>query len=416
MFNSTTLRARTALNSRFGPSLRWAGAGVCLCALAVLVACGGGGGADATTAGSNTGGNATASAYTSGAISGFGSIIVNGVRFDDSSADVLDDDGVRHGRDELKLGTQVEIESGSLNRTTQRASASIIRFGSALLGPVEAINAASNQLTVLGQTVEVATTTVFSDGLSGGLSAITTGMVLEVHARLDTARAVYVATRIEAETSATAYQVRGTVASLDTTAKTFRIGTAVINYASVATVPTGLANGSNVRASLQTTAVNGQWVATTLKSAERKVGNHSESEVHGLITAFTSATAFSVDGLAVDATNASFPDGQTGVVLGARVEVEGPVVNGVLVATKVSVEDESHDGRGEDYELHGAISGLDTTAKTFTLRTLKVSYASVTLWRGITEAQLANGATVEVKGSLSADRSTLTASRISRED
>ena len=35
-------------------------------------------------------------------------MIVNGVRFDDSSAEVVDDDGERHGQDDLKLGAQVE--------------------------------------------------------------------------------------------------------------------------------------------------------------------------------------------------------------------------------------------------------------------------------------------------------------------
>ncbi|MFD2452572.1 hypothetical protein [Ideonella paludis] len=55
--------------------------------------------------------------FTSGAISGFGSIIVNGVRFDDSGAQVYDDDGNRRGSDDLKLGAHVEIEASRIDRT-----------------------------------------------------------------------------------------------------------------------------------------------------------------------------------------------------------------------------------------------------------------------------------------------------------
>jgi hypothetical protein len=54
---------------------------------AVVAACGGGGGS--TPPDSNP--PPAASSFTSGAISGFGSVIVNGVRFDDSGAEVVDD-------------------------------------------------------------------------------------------------------------------------------------------------------------------------------------------------------------------------------------------------------------------------------------------------------------------------------------
>ena len=47
---------------------------------------------------------------------------------------------------------------------------------------------------------------------------------------------------------------------------------------------------------------------------------------------------------------------------------------------------------------------------------MTVSYASVTQWRGMTEAQLGTVAKIEVKGSLSSDGSTLLASVISADD
>ncbi len=380
--------------------------------VATLAACGGGGGADDS---GHTG--ASPFSYTAGAISGFGSIIVNGVRFDDSAAAVVDDQGHAVGHDALQLGSQVEIEGGRIDRATGRATAMTIRVGSELLGAVSAVDAAAGTLVLLGQTIEVSATTAFDDSLPGGLPAVAVGAVLEVHAQLDTARGVYRASRIEAAAGATSFKLRGVVAALDTGAKTFQIGHAVVNYAQVAQVPGNLANGAWLKMRLQPTQVAGQWVATALDDGRRGRGDSaSEAEVKGFITAWTSATRFSVDGLPVDASAATFREGQTGIVLGARVEVEGAVVNGVLVATQVHLEDEGHEGHGEDYELHGTLSALDTGAQTFTLRGVLVDYGSVSTWRGLTVTDLANDLKVEVKGSWSADRSRLVASRIARED
>jgi hypothetical protein len=127
---------------------------------------------------------------------------------------------------------------------------------------------------------------------------------------------------------------------------------------------------------------------------------------------FTSATDFEISGLKVDASNASFPDGQAGVVLGARVEVQGTVTNGVLVATKVEIETRRTPDQ-RPLELRGTMSNLNITDKTFALRGLTVWYGgpSVT-YVGGTEATLAEGARVQVKGVLSSDRTRIEARRI----
>jgi hypothetical protein len=378
----------------------------------LLLACGGGGGG-----GDMLPPPVARSSFTSGAISGFGSVIVNGVRFDDRGAEVVDDDGVRHAADDLRLGAQVEIEASEIDRAGGHGVATRIRFGSEIVGPVEAIDRAGSSLTVLGQTVVVDARTVFDDALPGGLAGLDPADVVGVHAQFDAARSVYRATRIEAEPQASAFKLRGVVEALDTTAHTFRIGAAVINYAGVADGTAPLADGARVRVKLATAPVAGQWVATAVQSGERRHDDHGNAEAKGLIDRWTSALQFSVNGLPVDARQASFPDGQAGVVLGARVEVEGALVDGVLVATRVHLEDEEQEhGRGEDYELHGLVSALDTGARTFSLRGVTVVYGEATVWHGLTEAQLADGAKLEVKGNLWTDGTRLDATRISRED
>ncbi len=380
-----------------------------LAAALLVAACGGGGDAPGVAATPTE----QPAAYNAGPISGFGSIIVNGVRFDDSSAAVSDEDSVSRSRSELKLGMMVEVDSARVDRGNASGRASHIRMGSSVVGPVQAVNAAAGTLTVLGQAVAISATTVFGDGLSGGLATLAVGTVLDVHGLWDASATVVQATRLEVKTGVPAYRLRGTIANLDATAKTFSLGTAVINHAT-AGIPPGLpalANGQRVRVLLQTAPVAGQWVATALRTAAPKLEDRAEAHLRGSITAFTSSTQFSINDTPVNASGASFPDGTTGLVLGARVEVEGALSNSVLVASKVELDDR-HAGERHGIELHGAITSADAVNKTFVLRGITVSHAGAVAFERGTAAGLVVGAQVEVKGVPGADRSTLAATRI----
>lgn len=98
---------------------------------AVLMACGGSGGGD--MAGVGTGGTGTVSSVVSmGPISGFGSVIVAGVRYDDSHAVVTDEEGNVRGRDALKLGMVTTIR-GSADFVAGSGVAESIRYGSELV-------------------------------------------------------------------------------------------------------------------------------------------------------------------------------------------------------------------------------------------------------------------------------------------
>lgn len=396
------------LNTRISHWRTALAASVTLAASAVLIACGGGGDTTPTAATP-----AAATSYSQGAITGFGSVFVGGVRFDDSTAEVADEDGNSRSRSDLKLGMMVEVDSGNIDRAAATALAMRIRWGSEIVGPVGAIDAAASTVQVLGQTVLVTSSTVFDSSLVGGLSALTAGAVIEVHGILDPANARVVATRIEPKAGALAFKLRGVIAALDTTAKTFRINGQVISYVGLPSgnVPPGLTNGQVVRVLLQTTQVAGVWVATGLRGGLRLPEARQEAHVEGVITVFTSATNFEISGLRVDASNARFPDGSAGIVLGTRVEVEGTVSNGVLVASEVEIEDRRTPEQ-RPLELRGEMSGLNTTAKTFALRGVTVWYGGTVEYRDGSEATLANNRRVEVRGVLSSDRTRLEARRI----
>ncbi|MEP6503394.1 MAG: DUF5666 domain-containing protein [Betaproteobacteria bacterium] len=396
----------SALQTLWNRLCRVAPALPALAATAVLVACGGGGGSTATPP------TATATTvFASGPITGFGSVIVNGVRFDDSGATMDDEDGGSLAESQLRLGMQVDVDGDGDKDDATHGRAHALHVHSALVGPVGAVDTAAGTLTVLGQTVTANAQTVFDTAIAGGLAGIASGAVVRVHGQFDSASQSYLATRIELAPAANHFKIRGTITALDATARTLQIGATAIDFSTTANVPTTLAVGSLIVARLATTPVNGVWTATAIGDGHRAMHDHDEAHLRGVISDFTSVTQFSVDGNPVDATNARFPDGQAGVVLGASVEVEGQLVAGVVVARVVGLEDESHHD-GQRVELHGKIGALDTTAQTFVVRGVTVSYAGSVEFDHGSAAALANDLFVEVKGGLSADGTTVAATRI----
>ena len=381
-------------------------------AASLLVSCGGGVDSGGT--------GAPALAFASGTITGFGSVIVNGVHFDDRSAAVRDGDGNARSRDDLRLGMTTDVRGSAVGvdaAGNPASTASSIVFASEIVGPVGASDAAARSLVVLGQTIDVTTGTVFDTSLAGGQAALAVGNVVEIHARLDAATGHYVATRIERRSSVAQYALRGIVSSLDRTARTFSIGTTRIGYASLAAaaVPATLADGRFVRVSLALApGAGGVWNATRIVDGAAAIVDGEQAHIEGRVSAFTSATQFSVNGTPVDASTAQFPNGSAGFALGRRVEVEGTLVAGVLVARKVEVKSDGGGGGGggEEYEVSGAIASLDTAAKTFVVRNVVVSYAGTVDFRGGTAADLAVGREVEARGMLSADGTRLQATRI----
>ncbi len=382
-------------------------------AAGLLVSCGGGVDSGGT--------GAPALAFASGTITGFGSVIVNGVRFDDRSAAVRDGDGSVRSRDDLRLGMSTDVRGSAIvvdaaGRSVSTASS--IVFASEIVGPVGASDAVARTLVVLGQTIDVTAGTVFDSGLAGGQAAIVVGDVVEIHARLDAATGHYVATRIERRSSAAQYALRGIVAGLNRPARTFSIGATRIAYVSLAAaaVPAALADGRFVRVSLALApGAGGVWNATRIVDGAAAIDDGEQAHIEGRVSAFTSLSQFSVNGTPVDARDARFPNGSAGLALGRRVEVEGTLAAGVLVARSVEVRSEGGGGGGgggEEYDVRGAIASLDTAAMTFVVRNVVVGYAGTVDFRGGSAADLAVGREVEARGMLSADGTRLQATRI----
>ncbi|MEO8526868.1 MAG: DUF5666 domain-containing protein [Caldimonas sp.] len=381
-----------------------------LMAAVFLISCGGGVDSGGT-------GAPMAPSFASGAITGFGSVIVNGVRFDDSSAVVTDAAGNARSRNDLRLGMTAEVRGSAIvidAAGNSVATARSIVFGSEIVGPVVANDLVARTLVVLGHSVDIAATTVFESSLAGGQAALAIGDIVEVYARIDTATGHYSATRVERKAAAASFELRGVVAGLDTAARQFSLGSTRISYAGVpdSGVPAALANGRFVRVMLNATiGAGGIWTAVALTDATSRIDDGDDADVDGLISAFVSVNQFSVNGTVVDARSASFPNGSAGIALGRRVEVEGRSVAGVLVATRVTLVTEGS-GSGEEFDVSGAIVSVDAAAQTFTLRNVVVSYSGSVDFRNGTAANIVVGQRLEAKGTLSADGTRMQASSI----
>jgi hypothetical protein len=369
----------------------------------VLGACGGGVDSGGT-------GNPT---FASGTITGFGSVIVNEVHFDDSQASVTDADGVVHNRTDLRLGMTTDIRGSTLSVNDDGvtvSTASSIVFGSELLGPISAIDVTAKQLVVLGQTVDITPATVFDDAsLGGGLLVLALGDVVEIYALADSATGHYAATRIERRTGVSSYVLRGVAGQLDTNGKTLNIGGQRFSYAGFGgTLPATLANGSIVRVRVRPTPVAGVWQVSALVDGVQRPRDSDEVRLAGLVTDFISATQFSVNGVAVDASALN----ATGVALGINVEVEGTANHGVLVASKVQVKS-SGGGSSQEFQLSGQIASTDASSSSFVLRGMPIVYsAGTTRFDNGTATGLTVGATIDVRGTLSPDGTQLLATRI----
>ena len=384
-------------------------AGLAALLTGALAGCGGGVGSEGT-------GSVASGSFASGTISGYGSVIVNGVHFDESQAQVQGDDGQALAASSLALGMVVQVTGGPISQAadgSSRAVASTVRTQRALVGPVSARTVTPTpgtaQLTVLGQTVQVSTDTVFDERFAGGLAAVAVGQWLEVYGFYDSTSARFAATRIAPSGPSAGYRVSGPVMALDALAKTFTLGAQTYSFASLGQAPVA---DALVTLKLQSaTDGGGRWVVSGQRAADAPPQEREGAELDGLVSAVLSASRFVVDGVTVDAGAARV----SGTVrVGAPVEVSGTLRGGVLVATQV----EATAGKVKTFEINGSLSSLDAANRRFVLRGTTVSYASgvVAYANGSAARLVGYVGKLKVQGVLSADRTLLEATRIKFED
>jgi len=369
-------------------------------ALAVLVACGGGGSSSSMSQAGMQ------SVVTSGTITAFGSVFVNGVRYDVSAASLTKND-TTVAQSALSVG-EVALVRGREDAQSGQGDADSVDVEDRVVGPIATISVSMNQLTVLGQTISVTASTSFGPGITpGDLTGLKMGDSVEVSGLAGTG-GVIMATRIGRAESNEPLQVMGTAGTVDSAAHTLMINALTVDYSSANL--SGFMSGQPASGDLviaRGTVVDPtgtKLTATTLRKADTDRDDQAQGgmvEEEGLITRFASATDFDVAGAKVTTTASTvFKNGTAAdLALNVRVEVRGTLdANMVLVADVVEIE------RVAVVALQGTVSAV--TATTLTVLGVTITADTMTRFEDDSSAQVqmfslqnvAVGDTVQVRG------------------
>jgi len=340
-----------------------------------LVACGGGGSGDSTTSG-------TSSGTSVGAVSGFGSVYVNGTRFT-TNGSVSSDDGFER-EDQLEKGMILKVEGDWDDRG--EGSADRISYYDNLRGPISSMSwdeaTRTGSLTMLGQTISLDGKTVFRGATPTTIASNPQGYRVRVSAwRLEDGsfRASFVGARqigvdFDDENEV---EIEGVVANLDTSAETFTINGFLIDYTSAEGDDDfsldDLANGIVVEVEGY---LNGNTImAEEIEEEDDLFDDDDDVEISGSIYDYDAASRqFSVNGVRIQIDGGTEFDDlrESSLADGLFVKVEGEFLNGVLVAEEI-------EGRESDAELDGRIESIDLVNESMIVSGVRVQRTGNTL-------------------------------------
>jgi len=291
-------------------------AGIWLLAAIAIAACN----SDEQVSGIDRGGAPVASAViTTGSVTSFGSVVVNGVRYDTSDAEFIID-SVPGSEADLEIGQVITVR-GQIDANDARTAVRV-EFDDQLVGQAMNIDSSAGRLEVLGQIVRIDGGTSFDKEFSPrSLEGISSGDVIAISGFLD-ADGLTVATRIGPDDGNAVARVHGHVSDADTGAMTFRINALTVDYsaAMIENFPGGEpANGDFVE--VEGSEISSAELAADRVSLEsRNLRDDDDDdlvgEIEGYITRFNSPADFDVDGQPV------VTDAQTLFELGVAVDLD----------------------------------------------------------------------------------------------
>jgi hypothetical protein len=307
-----------------------------------------------------------------------GSVVVNGVRFEDTTANISIDDTPKTALN-LKDGMVVSV-SGSVDASGRNGTATEVRSQIEVRGLVTAKDAAASpqRFTVFDQIVFVDDLTLYSNITFAGITANTT--IIEVHGLRDALGNIR-ATRVEGSLTALndgtgmanplVDEIRGVVSggAAGSNPTTFFLGTQEVNAAGATVTPVGssFANGSivEVHCSLRPNCLVAGVFQASLIEVEDNVnrpGVGQRFEAEGLVSGFTAHPgSFMINDVLVTTTaSTTFQGGiPTDLTNNIKVEAEGTWDGTTLTARKIEF-------KRAVVRLQGEVTAASNT--TFTLR------------------------------------------------
>jgi hypothetical protein len=391
----------------------------------LLISCGGGGGMLASGGIDGTG------IISTGVVSAFGSIVVNGTEFDTSEAEVIirgEVVGVGDAavQENLEIGMVVAVE-GRI-KDDGSAFADRVIYRAIVNGPVESVGAIDpdtneKQIVVLGQTVIV---NVISKFKNTSFNTIAEDDVVEVSGYLDDMDEVR-ATFIEKTGTFNPpliAEVTGFVTNLNLGLNTFEINDLTVNYTSIANdLPEGIpSEGLFVEVAGTLDMLGGVIIATEIGLGEElDLEDVDEIEIMGFVTEIISENGiieFKIGNqeVHVDPNIAEFVDGDPGdIAPGQKLEAEGILVDGILIADEVEFWEP------DQIEVEGIVDTVVFIGgfPEFTFEGGKkptVQTDDETEFENIAKEDIETGLNIEVKGVPNLDHSIINADKVSLEE
>jgi Domain of unknown function (DUF5666) len=327
------------------------------------------------TAGIDASGSPVAS---QGTIDGFGSVIVNGIRFDSSKALILVN-GQAATEDDLRTGYQVTV-TGTLDENGSGV-AEKIEFYPELIGEITQIDEEKNQLLVSGRLVQINFRTLFGNSIeSNNIDGLTIGDRVQISGHQNTEQ-LLTATRIDIDTGLTTnlIQLSGEISNLNESMNQFIFADTVINYAGSSLINIyGNRLINRMRVTVKgTKGTMGEIQAQQIYDLNYDVDSDIQYlKIEGRITRFTSTTDFEVNGIRCTANSQTQYEFAPAINLqeDASVEISGSKnSSGILVANRIQfdLEDENHvEGQvvsisiNSGYIVTGSLQIGDVTVKT----------------------------------------------------
>ncbi|MGZ5269288.1 MAG: DUF5666 domain-containing protein [Ramlibacter sp.] len=351
----------------------------------------GSGGTGISGGGVGSGGTGATADSGVGSIDGFGSIIVNGVRYDIATARTVLSDASA-----LKLGMTVRV-TGTIAADLPQGTATLVVSAVELRGSVASLAPAAGAFSILGVQVSTDATTVYAGGL-GSATDMANGMQVQVHG-LPGSDGLLRATRIERLATTLGPVLTGQVQGLDRGAHTFRIGSQSVNYAA-ADFPgdwpmANLVNGVVVR-------VRAPALASTLAAGSVEPWNPpplregARLSLGGLVSDFLGTRSLRIDGVSADISGARISGSNAGLANGARVEASGTVRGGVLVVSTLKVR-EAAPPDPQAFSATGSVGAYRSPAD-FKVQGQDIDASNATFVNG-TAADLGPGRKVQATGS-----------------
>ncbi|MFI0398578.1 MAG: DUF5666 domain-containing protein [Thiolinea sp.] len=341
-------------------------------------------------------GGMTGTGITAGRITGFGSIYVNGIHYDVDNA-TFDRNGTQVSDQSSFAAGEFITVTGSVNTDGVSGVATQVKFDGLVKGTVEAIATDGKSISILGQTIQIDLLSVLHG--FDQLADLQLGNLVEVSGdRLPSGviKATSLALLADNYQSTDSLQVVGAISHLKPELKTFQMNGLTVNYSAanlVAWNGKALANGQLVQVTASQLPESGVLNAQqlSLQVSEGKYPEKSRLELEGIVSAISSASAFSLAGQSVVTSSSTQFVGLTSssLAVGLTLEVEGTVdASGLLQAKRVMLRDVS---ANNGQELAGQITAIDKTLNTISLAgyTLYLDNGSMLLKNAQTAKRLA---------------------------